>query len=397
MKNIKDINNFCKSIKSDKLLEKILSNNLKKNINFFQYFNKDYNLNFEKFKKFRKFKTLVVVGMGGSVLGTKAINSFLQFKIKKDIIFFDNIDDFKINKIKKKLLQKKILFILISKSGNTLETLSISNLLSSRFLKKNNTIIISEKNNNPLHFFSKKKGIEFIKHNDSIGGRYSVLSEVGMFPSYLLGLKLNSFHKGKISLTKKNKSTLISMANDMANKFKNSKYRSLILLNYCPVLNEFLYWYQQLVAESLGKKGKGLLPVVSPAPRDHHSLLQLYLDGPKDKLFYIFSYKKEGEEKLKKNFFGNKFKNLNKKSINEIANIQKDSLIDVFKRKKIPFRELRISAINEETLSELFSYFMLETFLIGSKMKINPFDQPAVEEVKKITLKKLNNRTKNYF
>ena len=93
------------------------------------------------------------------------------------------------------------------------------------------------------------------------------------------------------------------MANDMANKFKNSKYRSLILLNYCPVLNEFLYWYQQLVAESLGKKGKGLLPVVSPAPRDHHSLLQLYLDGPKDKLFYIFSYKKEGKEKLKKNFF----------------------------------------------------------------------------------------------
>ena len=168
-------------------------------------------------------------------------------------------------------------------------------------------------------------------------------------------------------------------------------------MNYCPALNEFLYWYQQLVAESLGKKGKGLLPVVSPAPRDHHSLLQLYLDGPKDKLFYIFSCKNQGEEKLKKNVFGNKFNNLNKKSINEIANIQKDSLIEVFKRKKIPYRELRIGAINEETLSELFSYFMLETFLIGSKMKINPFDQPAVEEVKKITLKRLNNRSKNYF
>ena len=107
MKNIKDINNFCKSIKSDKLLEKILSNNLKKNINFFQYFNKDYNLNFEKFKKFRKFKTLVIVGMGGSILGTKAINSFLQFKIKKDVIFLDNLDDFKINKIKKNYHKKK--------------------------------------------------------------------------------------------------------------------------------------------------------------------------------------------------------------------------------------------------------------------------------------------------
>ena len=335
--------------------------------------------------------------MGGSILGTKAINSFLQFKIKKDVIFFDNLNDFKISQFKKKLISKKILFILISKSGNTLETLSISNLLSLRFLKKNNTIIISEKNNNALHLFSKKKGLKFIMHNDSIGGRYSVFSEVGMFPSYLLGLKLNSFYKGIVSLTKKNKSMLISMANNMAKKFKNSKYSSIVLLNYCPPLNEFLYWYQQLVAESLGKKGKGLLPVVSPAPKDHHSLLQLYLDGPKDKLFYIFSYKKGREEKLKKNIFGDKFKNLNNRSINEIATIQKDSLIEVFKRKKIPYRELRISTINEETLSELFSYFMLETFLIGCKMKINPFDQPAVEEVKKITLKNLNNRPKNYF
>ena len=397
MKNIKDSNNFCKFTKTDKLLEKILFDNLKKNINFFQYFNKNYNLSFKKLKKFRKFKTLVIVGMGGSILGTKAINSFLKFKIKKEVIFFDNLDDFKISQFKKKLISKKILFILISKSGNTVETLAISNLLSLRFLKKNNTVIISEKNNNALYFFSKKNGIEFIKHNTSIGGRYSVFSEVGMFPSYLLGLKLNSFYKGKVSLTKKNKSMLISMANDMANKFKNRKYTSLILLNYCPVLNEFLYWYQQLVAESLGKRGKGLLPVVSPAPRDHHSLLQLYLDGPKDKLFYIFSYEKEGEEKLKKNIFGDKFKRLNKISINDIANIQKDSLIEVFKKKKIPYRELRIREIDEETLSELFSYFMLETFLIGSKMKINPFDQPAVEEVKKITLKRLNNRSKNYF
>ncbi len=391
MKNIEIINSFYKSRKSDKLLAKTLIKNLKQKINFFQYFDKKYNLNIQKIEKFKKFKTLVIIGMGGSVLGTKAIKSFLHFRIKKEVIFFDNLDDFKMIKIKKKLFPKKTLFIVISKSGNTLETLLISNILSSKYLKKNNTIIISKNNKNALHLFSKKKGIKFIKHNDTIGGRYSVLSEVGMIPSYLMGLKVGAFQKGILSLTKKNKSMLISVVNEMAKKFKSKRFSSLIFLNYCPSLNEFLYWLQQLTAESLGKKGKGLLPVVSPAPKDHHSLLQLYLSGPKDKIFYIFSNKQTMGEKVKKNFFGQKFKNLNTKSINKIVNIQKDSLIDVFKRKKIPFREFRIKTINEETISELFSYFMLETFLIGSKIKINPFDQPAVEEVKKITIRRLNN------
>ena len=391
MKNVENINSFYSSRKSDKFLSKTLIKNLKQKVNFFQYFDKKYNFNFQKFNKFRKFKTLVIVGMGGSALGAKAIKSFLHLKIKKEIIFFDNLDNLKMIKSKKKLLPKKTLFILISKSGNTIETLLIANFLSPKYLKKNNTIIISEKNHNALHRFAKKKGIEMIKHNDSIGGRYSVLSEVGMFPSYLMGLRVSAFQKGVLSLTKKNKSTLISMASEMANKIKNKRFGSLILLNYCPSLNEFLYWLQQLIAESLGKKGKGLLPVVSAAPKDHHSLLQLYLDGSKDKIFYIFSKKKTVEEKVKNNLFGQKFNYLNKRGINEVANIQKDSLIDVFRRKKIPYREFRVRSINEESISELFSYFMLETFLIGSKMKINPFDQPAVEEVKKITIRRLSN------
>ena len=137
------------------------------------------------------------------------------------------------------------------------------------------------------------------------------------------------------------------------------------------------------------KKGKGFLPIISNVPKDHHSLLQLYLDGPRDKLFYIFNFDERTKERINisksvkiKHF-------LNYKKISRVKSAQKKALIEVFKIKKIPFREFKFKKINEETLSELFSYFILETVIVGKLAKINPFDQPAVEQLKhlrKITL-----------
>jgi glucose-6-phosphate isomerase len=144
------------------------------------------------------------------------------------------------------------------------------------------------------------------------------------------------------------------------------------------------------MAESLGKKGKGILPVVSPAPRDHHSLLQLYLDGPKDKLFYIFSLGLNKKMKLNKNIFGKSFKFVENKELSKVVSSQRKALTKVLKNKKIPFREFKISKINEETLGELFSYFMLETAFTGKLIGIDPFDQPAVEEVKILTKRYLS-------
>ena len=162
------------------------------------------------------------------------------------------------------------------------------------------------------------------------------------------------------------------------------------MLNYSPEINKFLYWCQQLIAESLGKKGNGLMPVVSPAPKDHHSLLQLYLDGPKDKLFYIFSLKSKKKIKTNKNVFGKDFSYAENKDLFKAKNAQKSALIKVFKKKNIPYQEFVINKNNEETLGELFTYFMLETALIGKLIGINPFDQPAVEEVKIFTKKYLS-------
>ena len=125
--------------------------------------------------------------MGGSILGAEAIHNFLRRKIKKKIYFFNNLDEEQVAEFKKKNLSN-ILFIIISKSGETVETLS--NIFSLNIIKKNakNVILISEKRNNTLFLLSKKFNLFFIEHNKNIGGRYSVLSEVGMLPAYLMGL-----------------------------------------------------------------------------------------------------------------------------------------------------------------------------------------------------------------
>jgi len=392
LENNIDINYFNKNLytKDKKKLNKIINNtfsNLNNIKNTFHILSKKFDLDFDKskFKRFIKYNSVVLIGMGGSVLGAHAIYSFLKQNISKQFFFIDNIDQSKIEQIKKKVNLENSLFIIISKSGNTIETLINSNLFKDKICSKN-TIIITEKKQNLLNIFAKKRKILHLAHKKYIGGRYSVLSEVGMIPAYFMGLKVNSFRKNLLSFFKTTKKLiLIQSIVKLAHIYKLKKIKSIVLLNYAPQLNDFLYWCQQLMAESLGKNGTGILPIISPAPRDHHSLMQLYLDGPKDKLFYIFSLNLKKKMKIKSNIFGKKFKFAENKALSEVIESQKKALMQVFKKKRIPFREFKIGIVNEEILGELFSYFMLETALVGKLINIDPFDQPAVEEVKILT------------
>ena len=378
-------------IKIKKILDSIF-NSLDSNKDVFHSLSKNFNFNFKysELKKFNKHKSVILIGMGGSVLGAESIYSFCNKKIKKKFIFFDNLDQFKIEKVKKTINLKKSFFIIISKSGNTLETLVNSNLFGS-IINNKNTIIITEKKINLLNTFAKNKKIKHIGHKNYIGGRYSVLSEVGMVPAYFMGLKINHFRKNLLNFFKsKENISLLDSVIKLTHIYKHKKINSIILLNYAPECDKFLYWLQQLLAESLGKKGKGILPVISTAPRDHHSLLQLYLDGPKDKLFYIFSIKLNKKKKISKNIFGKNFNYTKNKDLSKVKEAQKKALIQVLKGKNIPYREFVINKKNEETLGEIFSYFIIETALIGKLLAINPFDQPAVERVKILTKKYLH-------
>ncbi len=284
-----------------------------------------------------------------------------------------------------------MLFIIISKSGNTVET--ISNVFTLNIIKKNskNIIIISEKKNNLLFSLSKKFNLFYIEHKNYIGGRFSVLSEVGLVPAYFMGVNIKKLRSKIMTfLIKKENPFLKNSALKLANLLYLKKVSNIIFINYSAEIEKLLYWCQQLIAESLGKKGTGFLPMISSAPKDHHSLLQLYLDGPRDKLFYIFSNESSSKEivNVKKNTNTNHF--LNNKSLNTVKFAQKNALIKAFKKNKIPYREFKIKKSNEEVLGNLFSYFMLETIIIGKLVKINPFDQPAVEQIKTYTRKLLS-------
>ena len=342
-----------------------------------------FNFKIKDLNKFKKFKTIAIVGMGGSILGVEAIYKFLEKKIKKKVYFFNDLDENILKEFKKKEIKSKVLFIIISKSGNTIETLSNTFLLNVINRNAKNIIIISEKKNNFLNSLSKKFNLFHIEHKKNIGGRYSVLSEVGIIPAYLMGVNIFKLRSNLLNCFKKiNKLFIKNQTLKLTNIMNSKKINNLIFLNYSPELKNFLFWCQQLIAESLGKKNLGFLPVVSSAPKDHHSLLQLYLDGPKDKVFNIFSLNSKSSETIKVNHSHDSTNFLNKKKLSVVKNAQKNSLVKSFIKKGIPFREFKIKKINEEALGELFSLFIIETVIIGKLLNINPFDQPAVEEIK---------------
>ncbi len=348
-------------------------------INYIDSYKKKKISNLKKFSNFR------LIGMGGSTLGTQAIYDFLSNKIKKKFIFIDNLQNKKKNKQKKKFVN-----IVVSKSGSTIETIVNANIL---IKKKDKNIFITENKKNYLNLIARKLKSEVIHHNDFIGGRYSVLSEVGMLPAELMGLNSKNFRQFN-SLIKNEKffNSLVNSVSSTLYFIKNKKFNSIIL-NYDEKSENLFKWYQQLLAESLGKQKKGLLPIISNMPKDNHSVMQLYLDGFKNNFFTFFYVNEKNSIKINNDKILLSQKFLKNKNLNEVMFAQKKATEMVFRKKNIPFRSFDIIKRDEKTLGELFCFFILETILIGKCLNLNPYDQPAVELIKKETKKLLNLNT----
>ena len=291
---------------------KVIQKNLSLSKDIFSSFGKTFSLNvkLKELNRFKKYKDIIIIGMGGSIHASQATYFFLNRKIKKRVYFLDNLSNEETEKVKGIKKFKKVLFLIISKSGNTLETLSLTDYFKDS-LDSLNTLIITEKKNNSLYNFAKKKNIKIISHRSYIGGRYSVFSETGLIPIYLMGINIVKLKKDILTFLKKDKKLFKKNLINLFKIYSSKKVNSLILLNYCSGLDHFLLWCQQLIAESLGKNKKGIIPVISKGPRDHHSLLQLYLDGPKDKFFYVFSQKNKNKSKFRKLLFPNILNNSN--------------------------------------------------------------------------------------
>jgi len=375
-----DFKNF-KIKKDTQKVKKKLKKLLQENNEVIRSLRKTYknSYNIKLVNKYNKGLNYRIIGMGGSTLGTQTIYDFLRKKVKKKFSFIDNLQA--ITKVNK---DKKITNLVISKSGNTIETIINTNLL---LKKKHKNIFITENKKSYLYLLAKKLKADIVDHNNFIGGRYSVLSEVGMLPAELMGLKSDKFKN--LNMLVKNKNffnSLISNVSSTLYFIKNKKYNSIII-NYDERSQNLFNWYQQLIAESLGKNKKGILPIISNMPKDNHSVMQLYLDGFKNNFYTFFFVNENNSTKVNTNFTNSNMSYLKNKNLNQIKLSQKLATENVFHKKKIPFRSFTILKRDEKTLGELFSFFILETILIGKMLNLNPYDQPAVELIKNETKK----------
>lgn len=336
--------------------------------------------------KIIKKKYQLVVGMGGSSAGAKAIN----MRIEGNVFFLDNYDPTYLQNLFKDYNIKDFTIYVISKSGSTFETLAMCNLIFQHLLTIStieeiikHVIIITEESKSLLSDFAKKNNLQVIHHNKKIGGRFSVFSETAMilfdFDSDTIS---NSAQSIVLKLTGKN---LEDDTNPVVNaaviltlqERYGINYNINLLYDY--TLKNYSYWFHQLFAESLGKNEKALTPMTSICPKDHHSLMQLFIDGSKNKLFNIY------QPLLMEDSF--KFSPLGLGRVetvtpNKLLESQYLSVIKTFKNLKIPHRLVTSTGDKISNIFELFSYNILETVVLGYAQNLNPYDQPAVEQIK---------------
>lgn len=347
-------------------------------------------LRYSQFIK-KNFTDILLIGSGGSTLGAQCFYSF-KYEKTPNFHFLENIDPHTTKKTLSKLNKEKTYILIISKSGKTIEVLSQFLFLNKEWgiLSRDQCLVITESSDNALRELSDYYKFDIIDHPE-IGGRYSCLSIVGLLPASISGLKIDDIKNGAFKAL--NDFDQIFLDAFILYKLYFCGFIQLVLMSYCDRLNTFNRWYVQLISESLGKNNKGFTPISFIGLSDQHSQLQLYLDGPKDKVFTLITTNHEKLMISKERFknFSNPISYLSYENFNSIIKIESLITLNLLKNRQLPTRNIHSNKINEEFLGNLLATFMLEVVMIGFFMKINPFDQPAIQEKKNLSDRYFNN------
>ena len=353
---------------------------------------------------------IVVVGIGGSSLGTKAIYHFLKpvRKLKRKLHFIDSTDPIALNSLQKDVnfASQATHFLIISKSGSTIETIAaykyILGLINGLSIDYCPFTFITEKNS-PLEKHAKEVGALIVNIQDNVGGRFSVLSSVGTIPLILADIKIDRVLQGADSI--KNsffnngymQDILLQKATYYAKNVSNYPINSVF--SYTESLKYFNQWYVQLWGESLGKKQRnsvfnvGLTPIGLIGPKDQHSFLQLIIDGTRDKTITFiklenFEVSSPVPDITLKHLEDTDI--INNVEFSSLINLQADSIIESLKKvQRIPLDEIRIKQQDEFSIGQLIYYYELLTSLVGDLLNVNTYDQPGVESGKQILMEKL--------
>ena len=351
---------------------------------------------------------VVFLGTGGSSLGGQTLAQLKDYAVpgtgrfaeNPRVHFLDNLDPLTFGALLERLPLQTSRFVAISKSGGTgetlMQTIAVLSALDKAGLRRRAGELffgISEPRRkggrNALRDLLEPEGVAFLDHHTGIGGRYSVLTNVGLLPAAVLGLDLAAIRAGAARAYEPLSAggaaeapAAIGAALNLA--FAMEGKAITVLMAYADRLERFTRWWVQLWAESLGKDGKGSQPVAAIGPVDQHSQQQLYLAGPKDKLFTILTVGAAGQgpaidpELAKRagepGFAGRR--------IGDLVAAQGRATADTLAKNGRPTRRMHVEKLDERAMGELLMHFMLETILTGYALGVDPFDQPAVEEGK---------------
>jgi glucose-6-phosphate isomerase len=350
---------------------------------------------------------VVFLGTGGSSLGGQALAQLRDYAVPgagrfteaPRVHFLDNLDPITFDHVLHRLPLASTRFVAISKSGGTGETLMQSIAVLSALAKAGLRASPAEMflglseprkpgGKNALRDLLEPEGVEFLEHHTGVGGRYSVLTNVGLLAAAVLGLDIGAIRQGAAEAYEpvrsgaKDAPAALGAALSVA-AFLEGKGIT-VTMAYADRLERFTRWWVQLWAESLGKNGKGSQPVAAIGPVDQHSQLQLYLGGPADKLFTVITTGVAGlgpvmDEKYAKRAGEPDFAG---RHIGDLVAAQGRATADTLAKNGRPTRTLHIERLDERALGELLMHTMLETILAGYALGLDPFDQPAVEEGK---------------
>ncbi|MBS91517.1 MAG: glucose-6-phosphate isomerase [Rickettsiales bacterium] len=410
-----NLNEFSKPTKSKRYLsaKKKIIDDIQSNS--FAFINEIQSKNINKVcslaENFKKFKNIIFLGTGGSSLGGKTLVSlkknFYINDLKPKIFFIENVDQLSITGLIKSINLDDTALVIISKSGETIETLAqfffIKNLIN---IKKSKTkiFVITENKNSTLKNIQEEEGYFFIEHNKFIGGRYSVFSVVGLLPAAIAGLKIKELTQGaklflENVLKDDQKFDDYFLGSFAQISLVNRNYNISVMMPYVDCLNNFSLWYRQLWAESIGKEKKGTTPISALGTVDQHSQLQLFLDGPKDKFFTILGKKEDVSQQIMDCFFGQKktFELLHNVTLDKVMTAEMQATITTLKNKNLPLRFIQLEDLSENSIGFLMMFFLIETIFCCYLINVNPFDQPAVEEGKKLTRDFLKNDSNKSF
>lgn len=347
-----------------------------------------------------KYDDVVVLGIGGSALGPICLHQSLKHLHKNDqpqLYVLDNIDPILIKQTEDVINLKKTLFVVISKSGDTPETIAqyfyFRDLINKKGLEADeHFVFVTDAENGLLRKISKEEKIPSFEIPENIGGRFSVLTTVGLLPAALIGIDVKKLIKGareirdtfySDSVEKNLPFQLAAMQYSLSLEGKNIN----VLMPYSQKLIRFADWYRQLLAESTGKKNTGLTPVNALGATDQHSQSQLYNEGPNDKFFIFIKVEDFGLDVEIPAIYPEESSVLYLKGVSfkKLIHTEQEGTTRSLTQNGRPNITITIDSVNEETLGGMFMLFECATAFLGEFFGINAFDQPGVELSKKIT------------